>query len=993
MAFEHAQQYLARVLPWPQDGDEPAYVNIHWSLTKTGKNGKPFWTGRACKSLQEAVRTVDWALKGQDTKDIYVCLSTQRRAEEKISGKGHRYMLPVRGQENAVALKSLFIDIDAKPGPHGYADLNEAADALGAFIKVMNLPKPSMIVSSGGGLHVYWTLSRALPLYEWQPLAYALAEATKQHGLKCDTQCTVDGARILRVPDTFNRKSEPARPVRVAGTPTDFDYSVERIAQALEPYKTIAPQPALPPRPPIRGASDLSMGVDMGAAAPVDLKSVARSCGFIYDAINDSGKDFSNPLWNLTTLIATFAQDGRRMAHVMALSHPGYTKESTDELYDRKERERQNKGLGWPSCRSISGAGAIQCASCPHFAANRSPLNLAVKPTSQVVAPPVSGAALPGVVGNNGSVHAPPNVGGSGDLPAGYTRRPDGVVCAVVVNADGTQSQVPISSYPMWDPRIQKQPHYTLNFMTVTETGRTTQVSLPLGESSTKDGLRRLLWKQGLPLREGETKAVMEFIVSWVEKLQKNKQMVVNSAPFGWAMRGGVTEGFIYGGSMWSPTGPSAAANPDQMIAAQYEPVGAKEPWIKAAEMITSQGRPQLDAILASAFAAPLIKFTNESGILMSTYSQESGIGKTTTLKIAQAVWGDPIRAMQGLFDTQNAVMNKVGELRSLPMYWDELKTDEDAKKFVRLVFQITQNREKARMTQAVTQRAQGTWRTMLISASNDSILDHVMAQTKQTTAGINRVFEYEVTPATNNKGQINPADAQKIVGALDDNYGAVGREYAQFLGTNFQTLEKEVFDFHRNLGVELGLTNEERYWQVTVSTLLMGARYANKLGFTKIDEIRLKAFLAGVIERQREMKVHAPVDMKNSINVSNTLAQFLNAMRAKHTLTTNKIHLGRGKPPAGAIKVLNDATKLDAIYVHIGKEDKKLRISSTYFSDWLQEHKYSRVLFIRSLKEQMKATDGRARIGAGTQYAGALEYIIEIDLNNTTHANFLDEA
>ena len=43
-------------------------------------------------------------------------------------------------------------------------------------------------MKSGGGLHIYFTLSRALTRAEWQPLAHALAEAGKRHGLKADYQ-------------------------------------------------------------------------------------------------------------------------------------------------------------------------------------------------------------------------------------------------------------------------------------------------------------------------------------------------------------------------------------------------------------------------------------------------------------------------------------------------------------------------------------------------------------------------------------------------------------------------------------------------------------------------------------------------------------------------------------------------------------------------------------------------------------------------------------
>ena len=208
--FAQARQYLARVLPWPNAGETPAYVNIHWTFQ--GENfDKPAWTGRAVSSVNEAINAIQFALKGANTRDIYVCLSTQRESEERTSANGFKYRVPIRSQQNAVALRSLFLDIDCKG--EGYANLNEAVVALAGFLKATGLPKPSIMVASGGGLHVYWVVSRALTPDEWKPLAYALAEATKQHGLKCDTQVTIDSARVLRIPNTFNRKTDPARPV------------------------------------------------------------------------------------------------------------------------------------------------------------------------------------------------------------------------------------------------------------------------------------------------------------------------------------------------------------------------------------------------------------------------------------------------------------------------------------------------------------------------------------------------------------------------------------------------------------------------------------------------------------------------------------------------------------------------------------------------------------------------------------------------------------
>jgi len=84
VTFDHAREYLARVVPWPLEGDAPAYINVHWTFVSE-KYDRPGWGGRACKSLNEAIKAIEFALKGEDTRDIYVCMSSQAQAQERAS--------------------------------------------------------------------------------------------------------------------------------------------------------------------------------------------------------------------------------------------------------------------------------------------------------------------------------------------------------------------------------------------------------------------------------------------------------------------------------------------------------------------------------------------------------------------------------------------------------------------------------------------------------------------------------------------------------------------------------------------------------------------------------------------------------------------------------------------------------------------------------------------------------------------------------------------
>jgi hypothetical protein len=211
-----AAQFLSRVVPWPNPG-EPGYVNLHWTFEGQDNKERPktFWSGRATRTLQEAIGAIVWALQNTATRDIYFCTSLQREAREKVNNAGEKYLVPVRNQPNAISLKSMFLDVDVKEG--GYATL---ADALGAIKKLVDdvpLPAVSCFVHSGGGLHVYWFLERPIDPQTWRDHSLRLVGAAENHGLKFDRVCSIDCARILREPQTWNCKGDQRRLVKLLG--------------------------------------------------------------------------------------------------------------------------------------------------------------------------------------------------------------------------------------------------------------------------------------------------------------------------------------------------------------------------------------------------------------------------------------------------------------------------------------------------------------------------------------------------------------------------------------------------------------------------------------------------------------------------------------------------------------------------------------------------------------------------------------------------------
>jgi hypothetical protein len=212
-----AAELLARVVPWHEEGEQQTFCGIHHTFVPDHHDPrKPLpWSGRACRSHEEAVRHIEYLKRQPTTRDIYFAPGTQRNAMPKKNKFGKTFYKAIRNQSNVAALKSFWLDIDVKGSEHGYDTLEGAMQGLSKFVAGSGLPEPSVIVKSGGGLHVYWTVMRALTVDEWRPIACNMAEATKQLGLRCDTQCTIDCARVLRVPGTKNFKTNPPRDVEL----------------------------------------------------------------------------------------------------------------------------------------------------------------------------------------------------------------------------------------------------------------------------------------------------------------------------------------------------------------------------------------------------------------------------------------------------------------------------------------------------------------------------------------------------------------------------------------------------------------------------------------------------------------------------------------------------------------------------------------------------------------------------------------------------------
>lgn len=168
----------------------------HWLTTRNPLTGA--FQSMLVGSLNEALkRAVQLAQSGFD---VYLSPA------EFASGARSRKALDV------VCVRGFWLDIDVGPAKaeqgQGYLTLQVAMAAVKVFRIAAGLPRPTHVVCSGGGLHVYWVVDAPMDPTQWQASAKMLKALTKSLGLLADPTRTADIASLMRVPDTYNFKDK-----------------------------------------------------------------------------------------------------------------------------------------------------------------------------------------------------------------------------------------------------------------------------------------------------------------------------------------------------------------------------------------------------------------------------------------------------------------------------------------------------------------------------------------------------------------------------------------------------------------------------------------------------------------------------------------------------------------------------------------------------------------------------------------------------------------
>jgi hypothetical protein len=490
-------------------------------------------------------------------------------------------------------------------------------------------------------------------------------------------------------------------------------------------------------------------------------------------------------------------------------------------------------------------------------------------------------------------------------------------------------------------------------------------VRIPTAKLASLAELAESLNEKGVHVYRGEEKlAIQELMMDWLKKVQAERRERNTVSKWGWVEPKGVIEGFAAGTTVYHPDG---TTEPDAVVCTypdlfqQYTPQGCLAEWQKCANFIAQQGQMPLVTILATAFAAPLVPLAGLDGVLVSVVSTKSGVGKTTAMQTAQAVWGGR-KAMHGTDDTVNAFGVKMGVIQNLPCYWDDIKGETAFNKLPDLAYQITNGREKSRSNTSGGLNVSRQWSTMAAFASNESIIERIRPSDtgSGTDATINRIFEIrlEARPGEDRQNATFFAPTRT-------NYGHAGAAYAAYLATHHAEIVGLLGALMKRLEDELKVESDERFWVMAISTLVLGAVLARKLGLVLFDPGALRTYLVAEFLSMRSKKVDTVAAMAAPEIIRDLMADL-----TPDTLTIDTLP-GRGTSKAPA--VIKHPMRQEIIKATHAVNDRVYRVRAAVFDEWMAQKRFGAAGVMRQLVELgAVAQNGLYDLGAGTQYKQA---------------------
>lgn len=740
-----------------------------------------------------------------------------------------------RAKPNVQALKAFWLDIDCGPDKD-YDTQEEGLAALQQFCKTTGLPKP-IVVNSGRGWHVYWALKEEISREEWEPVGKRLKEVCAAQEFYVDNNC-FEVARILRVPGTMNLKGDEPLPVEVmhVGKPVTLEFMRETLGVTEQP------------RPAFAGNRQSKLGSMLQDSIENSFSHImmrgADGCKQL-TACYEEREDISEPRWFDALSVAKFCSDRDKAVHKLSADHPDYD--------PAKVEQKLKHILGPHTCEVFESNNPGGCTGCPHKGKLKSPIVLGKR---VVVATEEDNTFEEEDEQGVTTLYKIP------EYPFPYVRGKNG---GIYRQPDGDEGE-PVFVYPydLYVVKRMRDPNEggVVLIRSHTPKDGVEEFTIPNAKISEPAEVRKELARRDILQPKKQSDMLVDYIIRSAAHLRHRKKAEQMRNQFGWV--DGDSK-FIVGdreisaqGTYHSPPSSVTRALTDYMA-----PQGTLEKW---KEVFDLYGRPGMEAnafAAATAFGAPLLRFSGQRGAIINLVNMHSGTGKTTALHMCNSVWGHPEKLCAKKDDTFNSKVFKIGVLCNLPATFDEMSNTEP-KQLSELAYLITQGTGKDRMKASSNELRMNltTWQTIALCSSNHSFYEKLEFLKDTPQGEMMRIIEYSLDYSNAIDTELGK---QMFDHQLMENYGHAGDIYARYLIAEYEDVKKLYHTVQFKLDNVLKLTQRERFWSATVAANITGIHIAIRLGLVDWDLAAIFKWACKMIRGLRTTTV-PPIDADTEV-------------------------------------------------------------------------------------------------------------------------------
>lgn len=710
-----------------------------------------------------------------------------------------------RKQVSASTTRAFWVDIDVKPDVDDgscYNTIEDAAKALKDFIDSAAFIPPTYVVRSGAGLHVYWCLDEDIDSSTWKKKAVKIKELFEAVGLRQDPSRTADSASILRVPGTINKK--PGRqelPVEILSergviSADNFFKNIDTALRVRGLNKPVLKESKLEV---LRGSM---LAVASRDDDKYDANTMASNCAQIGRFRAKKG-EVPEPLWYAAIQVLRFTKDGARYIHKWSSGDPRYDKSATDI----KIAQLDAKDIGPTTCEQMSRVGApTLCKECAFKGRITSPIQAAVK--IEEISEKKETFEFNGVEVTKGFV------------PKGFFLTSVG---ALAFKHPETGMAVDFYPYPLFVNKrvLNNTGVYHISIDTWLPRDGYTQITLPMAICKDQNTLTEELSTYGVVCNDSEDKMLRMYIIESIRQLTKDMAAVRGYSAYGWSNNVFYLHDEAHGENGLL----EAVYTGDNKLC---DKKGTVAEWDSVFEHYENASLTY-KAAFYSGFAAPLMEFTGLGGLTYSMVSGESGVGKTTVQSVVCAIYGDPDTMRAQRTDTYNSLMKRLGVLNNLPLCVDEM-TNIEGEHLSEFIYQVSQGREKSRLTQAASMQSSGRWRTLVVSSSNELLSEKIRANRADSEAELARLVElYAPTYAPK-------VALDRINRTVRSNYGVIGEIWASYIAKHQTRIKSIIEALTKQIESISGWGSQGRYHTAFVALTATSVALLNKLFGREVD-------------------------------------------------------------------------------------------------------------------------------------------------------------